>query len=567
MNRTSYVVLPPLDGNQKHAVLQHIHDYRPALVVFVNDSGLAVEATDVSPETRVIFRHYHPDDSNLFETISANDYASYITLNGALDKRIWVYIWNEPDTRPNKLPDLVNKTLQVVDIVEAWGYRAVVGNIGTATIELNTIASGVFDPLLLRAATWPHLMAYHTYTAVLVPFGVGYWSMDDLKDPANVQPIYWPEIETINNQRYVVPGYRDFASIDDMLADLMSDDPDGYPISGQTDVTPEPGHYWHIFREEWLQARAVEIGAGRHDYVILEGLLDRMPDISGKPDNIYTYLEQTYGVPDNTGGEIRGAPTLEYVWRAWWPDWSFDEALWQQCHWMERNAPDECLGWCWFAWVFDRFTNKEQRWEPGYNIGDRPDFKSLLTRNRDVPAKPPGPSPSPDPDPPPEPLPDAPHWMLLFFVGVIGVILGAILYSFIQPQLAAQGVYPMEGIMNITEAGELLVAMVAAVIAGGAAAPVFTPLVNLVKLILKLVGLEDKVTGQTINAWVAALVVIVAWFSQHWGMEVEAQTVMDWLVMIIPPVVTGIALFTGNKYVYETAQKLNLPLWKYQRSA
>ena len=124
----------------------------------------------------------------------------------------------------------------------------------------------------------------------------------------------------------------------------------------------------------------------------------------------------------------------------------------------------------------------------------------------------------------------------------------------------------MEGIMSVNQAGDLLVNMVIAIIAGGAAAPVFTPLVNLFKLILKLAGLENAVSGQVVNAWVAAIVVFVAWFSQHWGVELQAQSLMDWLVMIIPAVVTGIALFTGNKYMYQVAQKIELPWYNYKRS-
>lgn len=192
-----------------------------------------------------------------------------------------------------------------------------------------------------------------------------------------------------------------------------------------------------------------------------------------------------------------------------------------------------------------------------------------------TPSTEPPPNPDPDPNPPPlppDPTPDAPPWLGYVGAGLIGVVLAVLFLAILQGRawtssaVMAQGVQPMEGIMNITEAGELLVAMVAAIIAGGAAAPIFTPLVNLVKLILRLVGWEKKVTGQTINAWVAGIIVLLAWFSRHWGVELEAQTVMDWLVIFIPPVIMGISIFTGNRYVYQFAQKINLPLYKYQRT-
>jgi hypothetical protein len=414
-----------LTSAQKETFMQHLVAYRPAVLTVVNEVGWAVEAKDVSPETLVIWRRFHDLDNNP-QSWTAQSYANYITLDGQLDKRLWVYIWNEPNMDVSLLPATIQKTLDVVDHVEAMGYHAVVGNIGTANIEPATIDSGVFDGLLFRAATWKHLMGYHTYTGLLVPFGVGYWTPDDLRNPVNVQPENWPEITP------------------DTLQSLMYRE----QLGAEAVVPPDSSHYWHILREEWLQARAVQIGAGRHKYVITEGLLDRMPDLTGQPDNIYAYLEQTYGVPPNTEGIIKGAPTLEYVWAAWWPYWSFDEALWQQCHWMERNASEDCIGWCWFAWVFDRYTNKRQKWEEGFNIGGRWQFQQLLVANRDVPATPPDPMPNPEPPPLPEPTPDAPPWLLPVMVVVCGILVALVIYGIFRPRPVAQGAYLMEDILN-----------------------------------------------------------------------------------------------------------------------
>ena len=58
MNRTGYNILPPLTSNQKATLLTHIREYRPALLVFVDEAGLASETQDVSPDTHVIFRRY-----------------------------------------------------------------------------------------------------------------------------------------------------------------------------------------------------------------------------------------------------------------------------------------------------------------------------------------------------------------------------------------------------------------------------------------------------------------------------------------------------------------------------
>jgi hypothetical protein len=545
MNRTSYVILPPLDGTHKTNILQHIAAYRPAVLTVVDEAGFAVECKDVSPDTLVIWRRYHDQDAD-WQRWSVEDYANYITLNAQMDKRIWVYIWNEPDMNPAHLPAFVEKTLAVVDRVEAMGYHAAVGNIGTANIEQSTIDSGVFDPLLVRAAAWKrpgvwrHIMFYHTYTWAAVHVGTGYCTPEDVKDPAKMQPELWPEITS------------------EYIQQLIKQE----SFQAQTDVPPEAWHYWHIFREIRLQLRGILIGAGTHEYGISEGLLDRMTDISGLSDNPFTWLEQTYGVPDNTGGEIRGAPTLEYIWAAWWPQWSFDEALWQQNIWMERNAPPECLGWCWFADVQDRYTNKKQTWEPGYNIGSRPAFQALLVANRDAPAHPPEPTPIP---PEPEPLPDAPSWMLWVMLGVCVLVFFVGLYSFIAPHIQAQGVSMMEDLLN-----QLF------------AIPVFATVTYTAGIVYFLVELIKRLKGKYIpeGTWTwltpefSSIVLVVLFLGLH-GIAVEyayenalkevAKFVTDMIGVLGPYVLGMIATNAVTSYSYDKLRAANVPGFRYNK--
>jgi hypothetical protein len=228
----------------------------------------------------------------------------------------------------------------------------------------------------------------------------------------------WPEITTLDMQ--------------DLMAHELGARLNATPFIS---VPPESQHYWHILRLEWLQERAELIGVGRHRYAITENFLDRMGDVN----IIYPYLEQTYGVTSDW--EIKGAPTLEKVWAAWWPQWSKDRALAEQCWWLERTYPADCIGWTIFCMCRDaHMQDKAQRWEPGYDISDWTEFQALMVINRDVPAKPPGPSPIPDPDPlpEPEPLPDAPSWLLCLMLAVCGILFAIVIYGVLKPRLAAQ---------------------------------------------------------------------------------------------------------------------------------
>ena len=423
MRRTGYNILgeflTPPSGDIRPAILSHLRAYRPTVITVMDNPSFAVEALEATAgETMVIHRHYHPREDYLFSNMDAETYANYITYDRTLDKRLWPQVWNEPTTAPDRLPMLLQRTIEVADILTQWGYRGVLGNLGTATIQPETIATGVFDEYLTRLALWTmndeHVAGYHEYTAILAPFGVGYWSVDDLRDPAKMQPDNWPEITPLDVKPFI-------------------------------SVPPESQHYWHILRLEWLQERAELIGVGRHQYVITENFLDRMGDVS----IIYPYLEQTYGVTSDW--EIKGAPTLEKVWASWWPEWSRDYALAAQCWWLERNYPDECIGWTLFCFCRDaHMEDKAQRWEPGYDISDWSEFQALMVINRDTPAKPdpdPDPEPTPDPDPEPDPL-TPPPTLFYLMLAVCGILVAMIIYGVFRPRPVAQGAYLMEDILN-----------------------------------------------------------------------------------------------------------------------
>lgn len=549
MRRTGYNILgeflTPPTGDIRPAILSHLAAYRPTVITIMDNPAFAVEALEATGgETMVIHRHYHQNEGHLFDNITPEIYADYITYHRTLDKRLWVQVWNEPSTDPKNLPILLNQTIAVAEILTQWGYRGVLGNIGTATIQPETIASGMFDEYLRRLAEWSansqHVAGYHEYTAALAPFGVGYWSVDDLRDPLKMQPENWPEIEE--------------TTLEDLMIQELAQHYQNHP---HISVPAEPAHYWHIRRLEWLQERALLIGEQRHKYVITENPLDRMGDVS----IIYPYLEQTYGAVSDV--EIKGAPTLEKVWAGWWPYWSRDEALAQQCWWLERNYDPDCIGWCIFCFCRDaHMQDKEQRWEPGYDISDWYAFQQLMVANRDTPAKP---EPTPNPDPLPDDTPEAEPWMVGLMLFICACVILALLYTFTIAPNRAQEVQQME-VISITEAGNILMAAIGAILAGGLAAPVTTPAVNLVKAVLKVAGLEDKVGGDVIAMVVAVVVTVAMWLSRHFGMELQATTVMDWLVVAIPPFIQVLSLFAAQKGIFALSQRLSAPGYGYTRS-
>ena len=546
MRRTGYNILGeflnPPSGDIRPAILAHLAAYRPTVITVMDNPSFAVEALEATGgETMVIHRHYYPREGYAFTEMSAEDYANYVTYNRTLDKRLWPQVWNEPTTEPNRLPLLVHMTLEVADILTSWGYHAVLGNIGTATIQLETIAGGVFDPLLLRAATWEHRVGYHEYTAILAPFGVGYWSVDELRNPQSVQPANWPEITPLD--------------IQDLMAHELGLQLGIRPF---VNVPPESEHYWHILRLEWLQERAELIGAGRHKYIITENFLDRMGDVTV----IYPYLEQTYGIESDS--EIKGAPTLEKVWRAWWPFWTRDRALAEQCWWLERTYPDECIGWTIFCICRDaHMTNKAQRWEPGYDISDWAEFQNLMVTSRDVLAKP---EPLPDPDPDPNPIPDtpeAPPWLLWLFIGILALVLGAVVYFVLAPRLNASAteVSVME-FVSLDQAGVMLITTIVSIVAGLVSSPI---VVNLTALLKRLPFMQN-VKAEFIAYPIAGLLGAGFWIFQIMGKDAQFVSYMDILNVAIAAAVTILGSLFGGTEVYNLAVKRGVSVVGHKRS-
>jgi hypothetical protein len=529
MKRMAFDVLGQfLDHQQRLAYLDFMQNHRPTTTVIMDNVQLALDAsTATEGETIVIHRKYFEREADVYDRYTPERYVKEITHDGTIPKHIWLQVLNEPGTAPKDCPKLCNWLVRVGLLLEEAGYHAVLGNIGPATVQPETIASGVFDDYLRKLADWSergiHYGGWHEYTGIVLPFGVGYWAIDDLRSTAKMQPEWWPE------------------------------------IIAQIDVPAEPNHYWHLMRTEWFQQRAIDIGAKRHKVVLTEFGWDRMPDLTKPMPNIYEQLQAAYGATGHF--EIRGPRTLENVWRAYWPYWSYSEAVYYQLEWADRNYPADYIGFNLFCWAFDgHLPHKEQNWENlGYNFGDLVELHHLLMIE-------PPPDDDPDDDPPDDEntLPSLIKWGVGLFVFAVLV---AILYSLIMPRLTAQGA-TMEGIITFPEMVDIFMAALTAALAGGLAAPVTTPLVNLVKFLLQKAGLEENewFKGDNVSLFVAGGVTLATIASRYFGYELQLATFADWLTTAIPVVIGLLTMVVGQKAVHSFTAKRNIPVFGYQRS-
>lgn len=173
----------------------------------------------------------------------------------------------------------------------------------------------------------------------------------------------------------------------------------------------------------------------------------------------------------------------------------------------------------------------------------------------------------PDPDPLPDDttLPTAPGWVFALMLFVCACVILALVYTFANAPNRAQEVTSME-IISITEAGNILMAAIGAILAGGLAAPVTQPIVNVLKYILKLVGQENLISGNGLSLLVAAVVSFAIWLSRHFGVELQATNVMDWLTVALPIVLSGLSMFLSQKGMFALSQRFEIPVFGYTRS-
>jgi hypothetical protein len=109
--------------------------------------------------------------------------------------------------------------------------------------------------------------------------------------------------------------------------------------------------YWHILRTTWLLLRAECIGLDADDITIIntEGLWDNLSDIDIPEIRPIQTWRQRYGLARYMN-DMRGIPTYERLWAAYYPQWSQAEAAVCQMKWWDYVTPHQYAGVTIFTW-------------------------------------------------------------------------------------------------------------------------------------------------------------------------------------------------------------------------
>lgn len=562
-------------------VLAFCQRYEPSVFLVMDHDDLCIQLVNAHPDMLVIQRRYSDAEGSQWDTrvggyMTPRNYAMWLTLNGGMDKRIAVQVLNEPHAWGDDITTMCNWLIAVGRELTAMGYRAVLGNIGAAIYAPEVIESGRFDDYLRylhEESLKPngHLGGWHDYTFAFLPFGAGVYTVEDLRHPERLQPP-WPDIDDMQIQEARETLRAAHFEDPDIRWPYPSDDIDNKPHANWWLSQPGDGDtaqvvyppWWHLFREQWFRLYAESVGIGWHKYVMTEGVWDDMPDLG--PTHIKEELAAAYGIPLNTQNDpyegLRGPLTLANVWRAWWPQWTPEQAAFEQWAWFHRNLEDACLGMTAFTVSYD-----EWNYDWGYNLMLWPEFLALLVANKDKPRR--DDPPPVDPPIPPDPPPPTLDWWGIPFV-IFGILLGIVVLIYLtNNHVRSEGAIRTMEIITVDKAAEILMVAIATIIAGGLSSTVTTPLVNLLKLVdfyrAKLIG-GNALSGNLIAALVAVVVTVVVWISRWAGIEVEINNVFDLIAAVLPPVLLFLATALGQKQLFATSVKNNIPVFGYQRT-
>lgn len=276
----------------------------PTTSLVMDSYDLAVGLKSASPKTLITHRSYSTNEGTLWQTETAANWVTRETV--WKHPEIIRHYLNEPPTGD---PRLISTSVEVGNRCVDAGYGVVLDNFAVGSFSPEQIESGYYDPLL-KLCCVPDNRVYlgaHSYTGILMPFGVGQWTIEQLFDKSRCQPANWPTPEQI-------------------------------PLKRWNGALPP---YWHLRRTDWFILRAREKGYGELKVWETESGLDALPDLGNQ--GVYNYFRNTYGVP-SPFTSMRGVNTLRNVYAAYFPQWSFQRAVFEQWKWYVNMLTEHTIG-------------------------------------------------------------------------------------------------------------------------------------------------------------------------------------------------------------------------------
>lgn len=342
--------------------LDFLRRYQPSTVLIMDDRNLAISLAAALPNTKVVHRSYAANEGVQWQQESPESYVARETAWG--HPEVFRYVLNEPPVGDTRLISwLVDVGKRFID----KGYGAVLGNFAVGTYNENQVESGYLDPLTELCCRTPLIyFGDHHYTGILLPMGVGQWTVEQLYDKSRCQPKDWPTLGQIPVKRWYDEKEK------------------------RWNLPP----YWNLRRSDWITIRAQEKGFGVPKIWITEFGWDALSSLADL--GVYDHFKNKYGIP-YPHTSMRCINTLQNIWRDYFQQWTYQRAGFEQLKWANNIYPDNCIG-------FNLFTvNGNHDWKiaAGCDFSDLREVHDLLLAEKQAaPPPPPAPIPLPSGDVP-----------------------------------------------------------------------------------------------------------------------------------------------------------------------
>ncbi len=348
MGRISYNI-DAKEINDVEYLMRHLIALQPAVTLVMD--GLAL-ADRVYREAGgiVIHRNFSRHQGDEWRTRSVEDTIARWQNEGY--RHIVRYTSNEPHISDERLPEFIAYHVELCIQARTAGFTIAVN---PSYFEPHHISSGMNDPLIRAVVENGHYWSNHDYTPILLALT----GMDvaSLLDRNLVQRDQWPTKLPFEQE---------------------------YPP------------FYHLLRAWWVVRRCDYLGIDRVRIVSTEGLWDNMDDVK----YVTELLKAEFGIPE-LHYDFSGIQTNRLLWQHYWPDWTFEEAAFEQLKWVEMMFPPEYIGMCLFVW-------DDGDWGK-FNFSGLHDLHRMLeTMELPVPELPVPELPVPEPPVPEPPVPEPP---------------------------------------------------------------------------------------------------------------------------------------------------------------
>jgi hypothetical protein len=318
----------------KQRLIEYFRGAKPAWGVVIDGVGLAREIKDASPESNIIVRRYPEGGDGAYIRMQPEVYLHLMRYYIG-DADVWCYTDNEVGLALDWHIALLEANAKLTSPLKLCILNISVGTPPDPSEWLSEKAQRLLK-LASEYSQWC-VIGLHEYFAGVVTSGL----IGGYPDNAGVQPgehggenfvHTWPKIERVKT------------------------------------LTK-----FHLGRFEFLSKACRDFEPPR--IVLTEHGADNVSDIK-------TWLDTLEKMPPYN--EARGFRSLENQWRTWWPQWTLDQAYYEQLNWAYRafyqNTPVEgaCLFLC---------GGEQSEWRQ-FNVEQHEELLSLCERNQvgNVPA-------------------------------------------------------------------------------------------------------------------------------------------------------------------------------------